>query len=75
MENKILRCQDCYNKFIFTTQQQEKYLLNGWQDPIRCPSCRARKKEIYATNMEWSNNTSKKLFSTHKINLFNKIGR
>lgn len=23
MENKVIRCQDCYNKFIFTVKQQE----------------------------------------------------
>ena len=25
MENKVIRCQDCYNKFIFTVKQQEMY--------------------------------------------------
>ncbi len=25
MENKVIRCQDCCNKFIFTVKQQEMY--------------------------------------------------
>ena len=29
MKNKILRCQDCYNKFIFTVKQQENYFEAG----------------------------------------------
>ena len=50
MRDKIIRCQDCYNKFIFTVKQQQLYQPRGWQAPIRCPSCRARKKEIWLTN-------------------------
>ena len=53
MENKVIRCQDCYNKFIFTVKQQQMYAEKGWDDPIRCPSCRARKKEIWATTEDY----------------------
>ena len=53
MEKKTIRCQDCYNNFIFTVKQQERYAENGWTDPIRCPSCRARKKEIWATTTDY----------------------
>lgn len=43
-ENKILVCQDCFRKFIFTVAQQEHFDANGWQVPKRCPNCRAAKK-------------------------------
>ncbi len=49
MKNKVIRCQDCYNRFIFTVKQQQIYQEHGWGDPIRCPSCRARKKQIWQT--------------------------
>lgn len=44
-ENKILVCQDCCRKFVFTTVQQEHFEANGWPAPKRCPNCRAAKKE------------------------------
>lgn len=50
MKNKVLRCQDCYNRFVFTEKQQLFYSSQGWDAPIRCPLCRARKKEIQQIN-------------------------
>lgn len=47
MQNKRLKCQDCCTNFVFTIKQQENYAEKGWQEPIRCPLCRARKKEIW----------------------------
>ena len=47
MKDKVLRCQDCCNNFVFTVKQQESYAERGWTAPIRCPICRARKKEIW----------------------------
>ncbi len=44
MQDKVLRCQDCYKEFIFTKKQQLQYAENGWQDPIRCPVCRERRR-------------------------------
>ena len=72
MENKIIRCQDCYNKFIFTVRQQEKYAENGWDAPIRCPSCRARKKEIWTINENYKNCLTTKESLCHKFSLFHK---
>lgn len=78
MENKIIRCQDCYNKFVFTVKQQQMYLEKGWQAPIRCPSCRARKKEIWAANEEYNAIMGKcvmRKFSRHGRGYFRKLGR
>ena len=44
MNDKILRCQDCYREFVFTTGQQKHFSEHGWKDPVRCPNCRAEKK-------------------------------
>ena len=78
MENKIIRCQDCYNKFVFTVKQQQTYLKNGWGDPIRCPSCRARKKEIWATNEDYKSSMGgyiMRKYSRHGRGFFRKMGR
>ena len=50
MNEKVIRCQDCCGNFVFTAKQQERYAERGWPDPIRCPNCRARKKEIWQIN-------------------------
>ncbi len=73
MKNKVIRCQDCYNKFIFTVKQQQTYSENGWQAPIRCPSCRARKKEIWATNENYKSlmsSCSTRKYSNPESNFF-----
>ena len=44
MKDKVIRCQDCCNNFVFTVKQQKSYAERGWTAPIRCPSCRARKR-------------------------------
>ena len=78
MEKKIIRCQDCYNKFVFTVKQQQMYSEKGWQDPIRCPSCRARKKEIWATNEDFKASMggyTMRKFSRHGRGFFRKLGR
>ena len=76
MKNKILRCQDCCGNFVFTEKQQERYAECGWADPIRCPSCRARKKEIRQINEEYRMLMSggpMRLFSRHGRGFFRKI--
>mgnify|MGYP002519285483 CR=1 FL=1 len=78
MENKVIRCQDCYNKFFFTVKQQQMYAEKGWQDPIRCPDCRARKKERWAAHEDikalMGGYTMRK-FSRRGSGFFRKLGR
>ena len=78
MENKVIRCQDCYNKFIFTVKQQQMYAEKGWSDPIRCPSCRARKKGIWATTEDYKKmmqGATMRMYSRHGRGFFRKLGR
>lgn len=60
MGKYVIRCQDCYNKFVFTEKQQEFYSTNAWEPPIRCPICRARKKEIYIIHQQYQNQLNNK---------------
>jgi hypothetical protein len=41
---KVLVCQDCGRKFIFSVQEQKKFGFRGWKDPIRCRACQIHKK-------------------------------
>ncbi|MBI3979548.1 MAG: zinc-ribbon domain containing protein [Chloroflexi bacterium] len=44
--DKHLKCRDCGGDFIFTVGEQEFYQLKGLlNDPQRCPSCRAVKRQ------------------------------
>ena len=52
-KNIILKCQDCNLNFDYTAEQQKFFTANGWNAPIRCPRCRARRKEMYSQNEEW----------------------
>lgn len=45
LEDRELRCLYCQEHFTFTVQEQELYTEQGWPDPIRCPACRAAKRE------------------------------
>ena len=78
MENKVIRCQDCYTQFIFTVNQQQKYAGNGWADPIRCPHCRERKKERWNTYVEYAglmSGATMRAHSRHGRGFFRKMGR
>lgn len=46
MQDKTLVCKDCGNDFPFTISEQEFFASKGYtNEPGRCPSCRAVKKE------------------------------
>lgn len=78
MKDKVVRCQDCCNNFVFTVKQQESYAERGWTAPIRCPSCRARKKEIWQTNEEYKKLMAggpMRLHSRHGRGFFKKLGK
>ena len=78
MKDKVLRCQDCCNRFVFTVKQQQSYKDRGWTDPIRCPSCRARKKEIWQTNEDYKalmRGGVMRLYSRHGRGFFKRQGK
>lgn len=44
--DKQLECRECGTTFIFSAGEQEFYQLKGLvNEPQRCPSCRARRRE------------------------------
>jgi CxxC-x17-CxxC domain-containing protein len=44
MEDKTLTCNDCGQEFTFTASEQEFFAQKGFNNPSRCPSCRAARK-------------------------------
>jgi CxxC-x17-CxxC domain-containing protein len=45
MEDKILKCQDCNQDFVFSAGQQEFFAQKGFtNEPVRCPECRSIRK-------------------------------
>lgn len=46
MADKTLVCKDCGTSFLFTEREQDFYREKGFDnEPQRCPSCRAAKKQ------------------------------
>lgn len=46
MKDKTLKCRDCAAEFVFTANEQAFYQEKGFEnEPQRCPSCRAAKKQ------------------------------
>jgi CxxC-x17-CxxC domain-containing protein len=41
---RTLTCVQCGNAFAFSTDDQEFHASRGYQDPKRCPSCRAERR-------------------------------
>lgn len=45
MEDKIIKCKDCGEAFVFTVNDQKFYKEVGYDAPKRCKVCRIRRKE------------------------------
>lgn len=43
--DRVLICRDCGNEFIFTEGEQAFYAERGFDDPARCPACRASRRQ------------------------------
>lgn len=44
-QDKILKCKDCGEEFVFTAGEQEFYAERGFQnEPQRCKACRDARK-------------------------------
>ena len=44
--DRSLTCRDCGQEFAFTSGEQEFFASRGFQnDPSRCPSCRATRRQ------------------------------
>lgn len=46
MADKLLVCRDCGLEFVFTAGEQEFYAARGFNDPTRCPTCRAARRQM-----------------------------
>ena len=44
MQDKIIVCKDCGKEFTFTAGEQEFYAEKGFNEPVRCKECRAKRK-------------------------------
>jgi CxxC-x17-CxxC domain-containing protein len=42
--DRILTCVQCNNEFTFTADDQQFHAGRGYQEPKRCPSCRAERR-------------------------------
>lgn len=45
MSDRTLTCRDCGQTFVFTAGEQAFYSERGYSEPLRCPSCRAARKQ------------------------------
>lgn len=45
MADLTIKCKDCGNEFVFTEREQEFYKEKGFNDPVRCPECRQKRKQ------------------------------
>jgi CxxC-x17-CxxC domain-containing protein len=44
MTDRTLTCAQCGNEFTFSADDQQFHASRGYQDPKRCPSCRAERR-------------------------------
>lgn len=42
--DRTLTCVECGSEFTFTADDQEFHARKGYQDPRRCPTCRASRR-------------------------------
>lgn len=43
--DKMLVCRDCGAEFVFTAGEQAFYAERGFSEPVRCPACRAARRQ------------------------------
>ena len=50
-EDKVLVCRECGAEFVFSASEQQFYADKGFQnEPGRCPSCRAARRQANGQN-------------------------
>lgn len=51
MADKTIKCKDCGAEFVFSENEQAFYKEKGFDnEPQRCPTCRAAKKQQMRNN-------------------------
>ena len=46
MTDKILICVQCESPFLFSTEEQDRFIDSGFDPPKRCPGCRRKKFKV-----------------------------
>ena len=46
MKDQILDCVQCSEPFLFTTDEQQRYIGMGFDPPKRCPYCRKNRSNL-----------------------------
>jgi CxxC-x17-CxxC domain-containing protein len=65
--DRSLSCVQCGNEFTFTADDQEFHATRGYQDPKRCRSCRAERRNSTGTGMAtagYADRPVREMFST-----------
>ena len=44
MTDRTLTCAQCGQEFVFSAEDQQFHAERGYQDPKRCPTCRAERR-------------------------------
>ena len=42
--DRTMTCVQCGNEFVFSAEDQQYHAGRGYQDPKRCPTCRAERR-------------------------------
>lgn len=45
MPSRTLLCSDCGEDYDFSGQDQARFRLMGYPDPVRCPGCRSQARK------------------------------
>ncbi|MCL5026107.1 MAG: zinc-ribbon domain containing protein [Chloroflexi bacterium] len=43
-QDRVLTCRDCGRSFIFSREDQRRYIQKGYLEPKRCPACRQARR-------------------------------
>jgi DNA-directed RNA polymerase subunit RPC12/RpoP len=54
-QDKTITCSDCGAQFVWTADEQDFYQQKGFNAPMRCKDCRAKRKADYERKQQGGN--------------------
>ncbi|MBC8419325.1 MAG: zinc-ribbon domain containing protein [Desulfobacterales bacterium] len=60
MKDKILLCIQCEEPFVFSSEDQARFLTLGFASPRRCPECRKKKSKGIEHHEKWEKKDDRK---------------
>ena len=58
-QDKSIQCSDCSTTFTFSAEEQEQFASRGYtNEPKRCPTCRAARKQSMSGSSSYSSGGS-----------------